>query len=115
MGHGNPSPDWNGDSMRGDNLYSYSTIAVEADTGELKWYMQFVPHDVHDWDATQVPLLVDADLRGQPHKLIYWAHTSGIGSLKISGDGGVNFRRNESCSPRLRRNSISVWAWRLSG
>lgn len=77
-GTGNPSPDWNGDSRRGDNLYSDSAIALDADTGKLKWYFQFVPHDVHDWDATQVPVLVDAEWRGQPRKLIYWAHRGGF-------------------------------------
>ncbi len=77
-GTGNPSPDWNGDSRRGDNLYSDSAIALDADTGKLKWYFQFVPHDLHDWDATQVPVLVDAEWRGQPRKLIYWAHRGGF-------------------------------------
>jgi len=77
-GTGNPSPDWNGDSRQGNNLYSDSAIALDADTGKLKWYFQFVPHDVHDWDATQVPVLVDAEWGGQPRKLIYWAHRGGF-------------------------------------
>jgi alcohol dehydrogenase (cytochrome c) len=75
-GTGNPSPDWNGDSRRGDNLYSDSAIALDADTGALKWHYQFVPHDVHDWDAVQVPVLVDDEWQGKPRKLIYWAHRS---------------------------------------
>jgi alcohol dehydrogenase (cytochrome c) len=73
-GTGNPSPDWNGDSRLGDNLYADSAIALDADTGKLKWYYQFVPHDVHDWDAVQVPVLVDDDWQGKPRKLVYWAH-----------------------------------------
>lgn len=77
-GTGNPSPDWNGDSRRGDNLYSDSAIALDADSGKLKWHFQFVPHDEHDWDAVQVPVLVDADWRGQPRKLVYWAHRGGF-------------------------------------
>ena len=77
-GTGNPSPDWNGDSRHGDNLYSDSAIALDADTGRLRWHFQFVPHDVHDWDATQVPVLVDGEWRGQPRKLIYWAHRNGF-------------------------------------
>src|SRR6059036_631381 len=60
-GTGNPSPDWNGDVRKGDNLYSDCVIALDADTGKLKWHFQFVPHDVHDWDATQVPVLVDEE------------------------------------------------------
>jgi alcohol dehydrogenase (cytochrome c) len=77
-GTGNPSPDWNGDSRLGDNLYSDCAIALDADTGKLKWYYQFVPHDVHDWDAVQVPVLVDDEWQGKPRKLIYWAHRGGF-------------------------------------
>jgi alcohol dehydrogenase (cytochrome c) len=73
-GVGNPSPDWNGDKRLGDNLYSDSAIAVDADTGKLKWYFQHVPHDVHDWDSVQVPVLVDDEWQGQRRKLVYWAH-----------------------------------------
>ncbi len=77
-GTGNPSPDWNGDSRPGDNLYSDSAIALDADTGTLKWHFQFVPHDVHDWDAVQVPVLVDDEWNGQRRKLVYWAHRNGF-------------------------------------
>src|SRR5579863_4344590 len=73
-GTGNPGPDWNGDVRPGDNLYSSSVIALDADTGRLKWHFQFTPHDVHDWDAVQVPVLVDADLRGRRRKLMYWGN-----------------------------------------
>ena len=45
---------------------------------KLKWYFQFIPHDVHDWDAVQVPVLVDDEWKGQPRKLIYWAHRGGF-------------------------------------
>ena len=77
-GTGNPAPDWNGDAREGDNLYADSAIALDADTGELKWHFQFVPHDVHDWDAVQVPVLVDAEWDGRPRKLVYWAHRGGF-------------------------------------
>jgi alcohol dehydrogenase (cytochrome c) len=73
-GTGNPAPDWNGDSRLGDNLFTDSAIALDADTGKLKWHFQFVPHDVHDWDAVQVPVLVDEEWQGKPRKLVYWAH-----------------------------------------
>ena len=69
-GTGNPGPDWNGDVREGDNLYSDCLIAVDADTGKLKWHFQFTPHDVHDWDATEVPVLVDGEVRGQQRKLV---------------------------------------------
>ncbi len=71
-GTGNPGPDWNGEAREGDNLYSDSVIALDADTGELKWHFQFTPHDVHDWDATQTPILVDLEFDGRRRKLILW-------------------------------------------
>ena len=52
-GVGNPGPDWNGDSRPGDNLYTCSLIALDADTGKLRWHFQFTPHDEHDWDANR--------------------------------------------------------------
>jgi alcohol dehydrogenase (cytochrome c) len=73
-GTGNPGPDWNGDVRLGDNLYSDSVVAVDADTGKLKWYFQFTPHDVHDWDATEVPVLAEATVRGERKKLVLFAN-----------------------------------------
>ncbi len=73
-GTGNPGPDWNGESRIGDNLYSDSIIALDADTGRLKWHFQFTPHDVHDWDSTQVPVLVDRPWQGKPRKLVLFAN-----------------------------------------
>ena len=66
---GNPCPDYNGDERKGDNLYSNSVLALDPDTGKLKWHFQFTPHDLHDWDATETPMLVDATFRGRPRKL----------------------------------------------
>ncbi len=59
-GTGNPGPDYNGDVRPGDNLYSCSLLALDPDSGKLKWHFQFTPHDTRDWDATQVPVLIDA-------------------------------------------------------
>ncbi len=58
-GVGNPSPLFDGRTRPGDNLYANSVLALERATGKLRWHFQFTPHDVHDWDATQVPLIVD--------------------------------------------------------
>lgn len=69
-GTGNPGPDWNGDVRQGDNLYADCLIALDADSGKLKWHFQFTPHDIHDWDATEVPVLVDGEVRGQKRKLL---------------------------------------------
>lgn len=73
-GTGNPAPDWNGDVRPGDNLYTCSLIAVDADTGEMRWHFQFTPHDVHDWDATEIPVLVDLEWEGVPRKLVVMAN-----------------------------------------
>jgi alcohol dehydrogenase (cytochrome c) len=69
-GVGNPGPDWNADSRIGDNLYTCSLVALDGDSGKLRWHFQFTPHDSHDWDSTHVPVLFDAAVRGQPRKLI---------------------------------------------
>ena len=76
-GVGNPGPDWNGDNREGDNLYSNSVVALDADTGKLKWHFQFSPHDEFDYDAVQIPVLADAQWQGQPRKLMYFANSNG--------------------------------------
>jgi len=73
-GVGNPGPDWNGDVRPGDNLYTCSLVALDADTGELRWHFQFTPHDTHDWDATEIPVLVDLDWEGRMRKLVVMAN-----------------------------------------
>ncbi len=75
---GNPCPDYNGDERQGDNLYSNSVIALDPDTGRLKWHFQFTPHDLHDWDAAQTPALVDATFRGTPRKLLLHGDRNGF-------------------------------------
>ena len=78
-GTGNPNPGWNGDMRTpADNLYSASVIAFDADTGKLKWHYQFTPGDEYDWDATQVPVLVDMNWQGRPRKLMLWANRNGF-------------------------------------
>jgi alcohol dehydrogenase (cytochrome c) len=77
-GVGNPGPDWNIDSRKGDNLYSDSVVALDADTGKLKWYFQFTPHDAWDYDSVQIPVLVDMDWQGRARKLMLWANRNGF-------------------------------------
>jgi alcohol dehydrogenase (cytochrome c) len=78
-GTGNPNPGWNGDIRTpSDNLYSNSVIALDADTGKLKWYFQFTPGDEYDWDAIQVPVLVDMEYQGRSRKLMLWANRNGF-------------------------------------
>jgi len=75
---GNPGLDYNGDERQGDNLYSDSILALEARTGKLRWYFQFTPHDIHDWDAQEPPVLVDTNWQGQPRKLLLQANRNGF-------------------------------------
>ena len=75
---GNPCPDYNGDERKGDNLYSSSILALDPDTGKLKWHYQFTPHDLHDWDATETPLLADTQFRGQQRKLMLQGNRNGF-------------------------------------
>ncbi|MBI1786904.1 MAG: PQQ-binding-like beta-propeller repeat protein, partial [Acidobacteria bacterium] len=77
-GIGNPGPDWNGDVRPGDNLYTCSFVALDAETGKLRWHFQFTPHDTHDWDSTHVPVLFDAAIRGERRKLIANANRNGF-------------------------------------
>jgi PQQ-dependent dehydrogenase (methanol/ethanol family) len=75
---GNPCPDYNGDERQGDNLYSSSVVALDPATGRLKWHYQFTPHDLHDWDATEPPVLVDTVFHGQPRKLMLQGNRNGF-------------------------------------
>jgi alcohol dehydrogenase (cytochrome c) len=75
---GNPCPDYNGEERKGDNLYSSSILALDPATGKLRWHFQFTPHDLHDWDANQPPLLVDARFGGRPRKLLIVASRNGF-------------------------------------
>jgi alcohol dehydrogenase (cytochrome c) len=77
-GIGNPGPDYHSDSRKGDNLYSDSIVALDADTGRLRWHYQFTPHDLHDWDATEVPILADLTIGGQPRKVVMFANRNGF-------------------------------------
>ena len=77
-GTGNPGPDYHSESREGDNLYSCSLVAIDADTGKIRWHYQFTPHDVHDWDATEVPVLADLTIGGQPRKVVMLANRNGF-------------------------------------
>ena len=76
-GIGNPGPDWNPRQRPGDNLYSDSVVALDADTGTLKWHFQFTPNDGYDYDSVQVPLLADISWKGTPTKVMMWANRNG--------------------------------------
>ncbi len=75
---GNPGPDYDGKEREGDNLYSDCVIALDRDTGRLKWHYQFTPHDTHDWDAAEPLLLIDAGWHGSPRKLLLTGNRNGF-------------------------------------
>lgn len=77
-GIGNPNPDLYGGGRAGDNLYTDSVVALEAATGKLVWHFQFTPHDTHDWDSAQVPVLVDGTTDYPKRKLLAWANRNGF-------------------------------------
>jgi alcohol dehydrogenase (cytochrome c) len=77
LGTGNPNPVLTGKSRLGDNLYTCSIVALNVDTGKLVWHFQPSPHDTHDWDAAQTPVLIDGIIDGQPRKLLAQANRNG--------------------------------------
>ena len=77
-GTGNPGPDWNGDVRLGDNLYSDSALALDADSGAISWHFQFTPHDVHDYDSIQIPILADIEISGIQQPVMMWANRNGF-------------------------------------
>lgn len=85
---GNPYPDSMDRDRQGDNLFSNCILALNPHTGEIKWHYQFTPHDVHDWDATEPPVLVDTEYRGRPRKLLLHADRNGFFYVldRISGE-----------------------------
>jgi len=77
-GTSNPAPDFNDDVRPGDDLYTDCLLAIDPDTGKLKWYFQFTPHDLFDYDAVETPMLVDAFYHGQLRKLVVQANRNGF-------------------------------------
>ena len=75
---GNPAKEYDGTDRKGDNLYAGSILALNRADGKLKWYYQFTPHDLWDWDATQTSVLVDASWQGTPRKLMLHANRNGF-------------------------------------
>jgi alcohol dehydrogenase (cytochrome c) len=86
---GNPNEDYNGDYRQGDNLYSDCILALDGKTGKLRWYYQFTPHDLWDWDATETPVLVDVPWQGQARKLLLHANRNGFFYIFDRTDGTI--------------------------
>ena len=77
-GTSNPSPDFEGRGRPGDDLYTDCLVALDADTGKLKWHFQFTPHDLFDYDAVETPILIDTSYRGKVRKLLVQADRNGF-------------------------------------
>lgn len=101
---GNPGPDINGDVRKGDNLYTCSVLALDADTGKIKWHYQFTPHDTRDWDATEDLVLVDRMWHGQSRKLLIQANRNG-NFYVIDRQSGQFL----AAAPYVRTNWVKGW------
>ncbi len=101
---GNPGPDINGDVRRGDNLYTCSVLALDADTGRIKWHYQFTPHDTRDWDATEDLVLVDRMWHGENRKLLIQANRNGNFYVldRVTG-------KFLAAAPYVRTNWVKGW------
>ena len=77
-GTGNPGPDWNASVRSGANLYTDSVVALDADSGKLRWHYQFTPNDEWDFDSVQVPVLADITWKGTPRKVMLWGNRNGF-------------------------------------
>ena len=77
FGTGNPTPGYTGIARQGDNLFTCSLVALNVDTGKMAWHFQTSPHDTHDWDSAQTPILIDGILDGRPRKLVSTAARNG--------------------------------------
>jgi len=117
-GIGNAGPDWNADQRPGDNLYTASVVALDADTGELKWHFQFTPHDRYDYDSVQIPVLIDVPGGdGAMVKLMLYATI--FQGVPVEYREGLNFGGGANRAvvpvpgapavPTLRRGPINTW------
>jgi len=86
-GTSNPCPDFDGDPRPGDDLYTDSLLALDPDTGKLKWHFQFTPHDLFDYDATETAVLIDTTYKGRPRRLLAEANRNGFFYLLDRTDG----------------------------
>jgi acido-empty-quinoprotein group A len=98
FGTGNPQPVLAGQSREGDNLYTCSIVAIHPDTGKMAWYYQVTPHDTHDWDAAQTPVLIDGEFGGRPRKMVAQASRNGHYFLldRTNGEHLVTTRHTDS-------------------
>jgi alcohol dehydrogenase (cytochrome c) len=89
FGTGNPTPGYTGVARKGDNLFTCSLVAVNVDTGKMAWYYQTSPHDTHDWDSAQTPVLIDGVVAGRNRKMVSTAARNGYFFTvdRVTGEG----------------------------
>ena len=113
-GTGNPAPDYDGSVRPGDDLYTSCLLALDPETGTLKWFFQFCPHDLYDYDAVQTPVLVDAKFEGQQRKLIVAANRNGFLYILDRTNGkflfGKQFALEQNWAKGLDKNGRPVSA-----
>ena len=109
---GNPSEEYNGDTRPGDNLYTDCILAIDRKSGKLKWYYQFTPHDLWDWDATETSILVDAPWQGQERKLMLHADRNGFYYVLDRTDGKLllakQFLRNVTWASGIGADEMCI-------
>jgi len=109
---GNPGPDMIGDERAGDNLYSDSVVALDVKTGRRKWHFQFTPHDVHDYDAQQPMVLVDAPWKGTTRKLLLQANRNGYFYVldRVTGEylSGTQYVKNITWASGLTKEGRPI-------
>ena len=113
-GTGNPAPDYDGSIRPGDDLYTSCLLALDPDTGALKWYFQFSPHNLFDYDAVQTPVIVNATLKGKSRKLIVTANRNGFLYILDRTNGkflfGKSFIENQNWAKGLDANGRPISA-----
>jgi alcohol dehydrogenase (cytochrome c) len=102
-GTSNPSPDFDGSVRPGDDLYTSSLLALDPDTGKLKWHFQYNPHDLYDYDGVQTPVLIDTTFKGQPRKLVVTANRNGFLYILDRTNGKYLFSKQFSPSQNWAR------------
>ena len=102
IGTGNPTPAYTS-APRGEgleNLYTCALVAINVDTGKMAWYYQTSPHDTHDWDSAQTPVLVDGEFGGRPRKLVLTAARNGYFFVvdRVTGEHLLTSKFSESAN-----------------
>jgi alcohol dehydrogenase (cytochrome c) len=110
IGTGNPTPGYTGQGRKGDNLFACSLVAFNVDTGKIVWHYQTSPHDTHDWDSAQTPVLIDGTINGRTRKLVSTASRNGYFFTvdRLTGEPLVSsmFGTTTNWAKGVRKNSM---------